>query len=204
MDLVNSPGFLENHEITGRLRAKMIDWIVEVLSSYKCAEQTFFTSVFVLDEFFRQSTKRIKISELHLSGVTAMWVASKYEEIYPLRLRTLENKIAHGKLTQQDLKNKESEIMGVLNFKMEECSVYEQALLVVQMLDIEKTCASRKTYDYFNKVIIYLTKMVMHDYSLLTSESKNHLATGCLYVAFKIMEQIQSSFSTKELVSLPI
>lgn len=74
--------------------------------------------------------------------------------------------------------------------------------MVVQMLDIEKTCASKKTYDYFNKVIIYLTKMVMHDYSLLTSESKNHLSTGCLYVAFKIMEQIQSSFSTKELVLL--
>lgn len=43
-----------------------------------------------------------------------MWIASKYEEIYPLRLRTLEQKIAHGKLTTNDLKTKETEIMGVL------------------------------------------------------------------------------------------
>lgn len=70
----------------------------------------------MLDEYFRKSQRRLKISELHLSGVVAMWMASKYEEIYPLRLRTLEQKIAHGKLSQNDLKNKETEMMGVLNF----------------------------------------------------------------------------------------
>jgi len=37
-----------------------------------------------------------------------MWMASKYEEIYPLRLRTLENKIAHGKISQTEMKNMET------------------------------------------------------------------------------------------------
>lgn len=38
-DTQNIPtAFLERHEITGRLRAKMIDWMVEVLCSYKCSE----------------------------------------------------------------------------------------------------------------------------------------------------------------------
>jgi hypothetical protein len=68
----------------------MIDWMVEVLCSYKCSEQTFFCAVFMMDEYFRKSPRRLKVSELHLSGVVAMWTASKYEEIYPLRLRTLE------------------------------------------------------------------------------------------------------------------
>jgi len=37
-----------------------------------------------------------------------MWIASKYEEIYPLRLRTLENKIAHGKISQDEMKSMET------------------------------------------------------------------------------------------------
>lgn len=99
--------------------------MVEVLCSYKCSEQTFFCAVFMMDEYFRKSPRRLKVSELHLSGVVAMWTASKYEEIYPLRLRTLEQKIAHGKLTQSELKNKETEMMAVINFQIEEGSVYE-------------------------------------------------------------------------------
>lgn len=64
------------------------------------------------------------------------------------------------------------------------------------MLDLEKLLGNRKTYDYFNKVIVYLTKMVMHDYSLLTSVPKNYLATASLYVSFKIIEQIAVAFPT--------
>lgn len=108
----------------------MIDWMVEVLCSYKCSEQTFFCAVFMMDEFFRKNTRKVKISELHILGVVAMWMASKYEEIYPLRLKTLEQKIAHGKLSQAELKNKETEMMAVLEFQLEEGSVYEQALLL--------------------------------------------------------------------------
>ncbi len=33
----------------------MVDWMVEVLSSYKCHEQTFFKALFILDGFYRLS-----------------------------------------------------------------------------------------------------------------------------------------------------
>ena len=108
--------YLEKHEITSRLRGKMIDWMVEVLSSYKCSEQTFFCAVHILDSYFRKSERRLKVSELHLSGVVAMWMASKYEEIYPLRLKTLETKIAHNKLSANEIRAKETEIISVINF----------------------------------------------------------------------------------------
>lgn len=29
---------LERHEVPANLRAKMVDWMIEVLSSYKCTE----------------------------------------------------------------------------------------------------------------------------------------------------------------------
>ena len=41
--------FLAHHSISKSLRAKMIDWMVEVLSSYKMSEDTFFRSVNFMD-----------------------------------------------------------------------------------------------------------------------------------------------------------
>jgi hypothetical protein len=39
-----------------------------------------------MDRFYEKSNGVQKASELHLTGVVAMWMATKYEEVYPLRL----------------------------------------------------------------------------------------------------------------------
>lgn len=45
---------LRNHKITGVYRAKMIDWMVEVLSAFKCSDQTFFLAVNIMDRYFSE------------------------------------------------------------------------------------------------------------------------------------------------------
>jgi len=40
----------------------------------------------------------LKISDLHSIGVTSMFIASKYEDIYPLRMNVIYEKIAHKKI----------------------------------------------------------------------------------------------------------
>ena len=89
--------FLGRHQIGEDYRAKMIDWMVEVLTTFKMSEQTFFVSVSLLDRFFKKVKKSLPSSELHLTGMTAMLLASKYEDITPLMMRTIINKIGHGK-----------------------------------------------------------------------------------------------------------
>jgi hypothetical protein len=42
---------LDKHNIPANLRAKMVDWMIEVLASYKCTEQTFFLAVRIMDKF---------------------------------------------------------------------------------------------------------------------------------------------------------
>ena len=77
----------------------MIDWMVEVLTTFKMSDQTFFISVSLLDRFFKKASKCIPSSELHLTGMTVMLLASKYEEITPLMMRTIINKIGHAKFS---------------------------------------------------------------------------------------------------------
>lgn len=71
--------FLQAHDITPHLRSKMVDWMIEVLSSYKMQEDTFFRSVKIMDSFLSRTQKRQQVKDLHLIGVSSMWSGCKYE-----------------------------------------------------------------------------------------------------------------------------
>ena len=113
--------YLANHKITERMRTRMIDWMIEVLSNYHCDESTYFESVNLMDRYFKICDIKKKIlqpAELHLIGVTCMFIASKYQDIYPLRLKIMHEKIAHRKLSTDEIKRKEEEITRFLNYSI--------------------------------------------------------------------------------------
>lgn len=93
--------FLKKHEVDASLRGRMVDWMVEVLTSYKCTNRTFFKTVDLMDRYFQLEERQQPISKLHLVGVTSIYIATKIEEIYPIKLRTVEEKIAHRKLSEK-------------------------------------------------------------------------------------------------------
>jgi hypothetical protein len=92
---------LEGHEINATLRARMVDWMIEVLTNFKCDDLTFFLAVSMMDRFFEHLRRKGQIAlvaELHITGVTAMFLASKYEDIYPLKMKTIFEKIGHKRI----------------------------------------------------------------------------------------------------------
>ena len=111
--------FLDIHKITPRMRTRMADWMIEVLSNYNCDDLTYFESINIMDRYFKECDLKNKILEpedLHLIGVTSMFISSKFHDIRPLRLKAVQEKIAHGKLTCEEIKNKEDEISELLNY----------------------------------------------------------------------------------------
>ena len=94
----NEVTHLSRHAITEVGRARMVDWMFEVIYAFKMSEQTFFLSVQYMDRFISLSTRTLKLEELHLIGITCMFIASKYEDITPLYLETMVKKVSHGKI----------------------------------------------------------------------------------------------------------
>lgn len=72
-------------DINEKMRAILIDWMVEVHMQFRLLTETMFLSVNLIDRFL--SVKPITRQKLQLLGITAMLVASKYEEIYAPELR---------------------------------------------------------------------------------------------------------------------
>ena len=84
-------------------RTKMVDWMVEVTTSFKCTIRTYFLAVALFDGYFRamQGKKVLENSDVHLVGIGCMYLASKYEDIYPLHSKVVSDKISHGAFTQK-------------------------------------------------------------------------------------------------------
>jgi len=68
-------------DITFGMRSILVDWLVEVGEEYKLHAETLFLAVSYVDRFL--SFMSVQRSKLQLVGTACMFVAAKYEEIYP-------------------------------------------------------------------------------------------------------------------------
>ena len=53
--------------------------MIEVLSSYKMSEESFFKSVQMMDLYLKSETEGQQTKDIHLIGITCMFSAMKYE-----------------------------------------------------------------------------------------------------------------------------
>ena len=100
----------------------MTDWMIEVCTSFKCAPRTYFLAVAIMDRYLQASFKNDIVrenSEIHLMGVVSMYLASKYEDVYPLHSRIISEKIAHGAITQKQIIEKEREFLALFEFEID-------------------------------------------------------------------------------------
>uniref|UniRef100_A0A1B6LX76 Uncharacterized protein n=1 Tax=Graphocephala atropunctata TaxID=36148 RepID=A0A1B6LX76_9HEMI len=68
-------------DVTYSMRSILVDWLVEVAEEYKLQTETLFLAVSFIDRFL--SVMSVVKGKLQLLGTAAMFVAAKYEEIYP-------------------------------------------------------------------------------------------------------------------------
>uniref|UniRef100_A0A7S0WJX0 Cyclin-like domain-containing protein n=1 Tax=Chlamydomonas leiostraca TaxID=1034604 RepID=A0A7S0WJX0_9CHLO len=80
------PGYMSSQtDINEKMRAILIDWLVEVHLKFKLMPETLFLTVNLIDRFLE--IKPVTRRNLQLVGVTAMLIASKYEEIWAPEVR---------------------------------------------------------------------------------------------------------------------
>lgn len=68
-----------------RMRAILLDWLIEVCEVYKLHRVTYFLAVDYLDRYLT-SQKNVQKTHLQLIGIICLFVAAKVEEIYPPKI----------------------------------------------------------------------------------------------------------------------
>lgn len=73
------------NDINAKMRAILIDWLVEVHMKFRLVPETLYLCVNIIDRYCK--LVQVRRSKLQLVGVTALLIACKYEEIYPPEVR---------------------------------------------------------------------------------------------------------------------
>ena len=100
-------------EIKDTSRAFLIEWMIDVHRKFRLMPETLYVSVSIIDRYL--SIQEIKKSQLHLLGVTALLIATKYEEIYPPELKDLIS-ISENKFSKEEILKMEFQIIMALDF----------------------------------------------------------------------------------------
>jgi cyclin B len=102
-------------DINGKMRAILIDWLIEVHMKYKMRDETLFLTVNLIDRFL--SKQPVMRKRLQLVGVVAMFIASKFEEINPPEISDFVH-ITDNAYTKQDVIAMECMMLTVLDFEV--------------------------------------------------------------------------------------
>nr|XP_055029787.1 G2/mitotic-specific cyclin-B1-like isoform X2 [Misgurnus anguillicaudatus] len=107
--------YLEGQEITGSMRAVALDWLMRVQREFKLREETFFMTVNIVDGFLQNNP--VPKRYFQLLCVTAMLIASKYEEIYSPTVGDFAF-VTDGTYTCADIRKMERKVLKKLNYSL--------------------------------------------------------------------------------------
>lgn len=66
-------------EITWRMRGILVDWLIEIHTSFRLLPETIFLAINIVDRFC--ATQVVSLVKYQLMGITALFIAAKYEEV---------------------------------------------------------------------------------------------------------------------------
>ena len=94
-----------------------------------------------------------------------MFSAAKNEEIHPLKLQVIYDKIARKKFKKTEILEKESEVILNINFMLDEPTVYDLTRHITRTIfNYQEHLSlpySESSLSYFQKIILYLSKMAL-------------------------------------------
>ncbi|KAH9315973.1 hypothetical protein KI387_024600, partial [Taxus chinensis] len=102
-------------EITEEMRAIVIDWLIEVHTILELTSETLFLTINVLDRYL--SIESVSQRKLQLVGITAMLLASKYEEIWPPEMEDFVC-ISRQRYNRQQILTEEKTMLNKLKFHL--------------------------------------------------------------------------------------
>lgn len=131
--LLRDPNMLNMHNgLHPRMRAILLDWLIEVCEVYKMRRETYYLAVDYLDRYLTNVVDCIPKNHLQLIGVTCLFIAAKVEEIYPPKISEF-SYITDGACSDEDILNQELVVLSTLQWNMSPTTVIGWVSLYMQI-----------------------------------------------------------------------
>lgn len=111
-----NPHYMDHQtECQWSMRAVLMDWLVQVHARFTLLPETLFLAVNYIDRFL--SCKVVSLAKLQLVGATAIFLASKYEEVNCPSIQEIVYMVDNG-YTQDEILKAERFMLSMLAFEL--------------------------------------------------------------------------------------
>ena len=170
--------FMKNQQdINCRMRAIVVNWIIEVHDRFKLLPDTLFLSIIIFDRYM-SLVNNIDKNRLQLIGVTSLLIACKYEEIFSPEVRDFIC-ILDREYEREDLMEEENNILKILKFEV----MYPSSLRYYEILRIQFGI-EEKYYKYGN----FLLELCLLDCKF-SKYMQAVIATTVCFIVLKLFQE---------------
>ena len=172
-----NPDYMEHQDrLEWHLRGVLVDWLIEVHTRFHLLAETMFLAVNIIDRFL--STRVVELEKLQLVGVTAMFIASKYEEVLSPHVQNFKH-VADDGFTEDEILKAERFVLAALNYD----------LSYPNPMNFLRRISKADNYDIQTRTLgKYLLEISLLDHRFM-KYPPSHIAAGSMYLARLILER---------------
>ena len=163
-------------DLEWKMRGILVDWLIEVHTRFHLLPETLFLAVNIVDRFL--STKVVQLDRLQLVGVTAMFIASKYEEVLSPHVANFRH-VADDGFTEEEILSAERYVLSALDYD----------LSYPNPMNFLRRISKADNYDIQTRTLgKYLLEISLLDHRFMDF-LPSHVAAASMFLARSILER---------------
>jgi cyclin B len=162
--------------VNAKMRAILVDWLLDVAYKYKLKAETLFLAVSLVDRYLDLRVTQRK--HLQLVGVTALLLSAKFEEISPPQVQDFVY-VTDNAYTREEVMRMEVEMLSVLNFQLCQPTAFH----FLQWF--QKSSAPGEPHSYLAQ---YVLELALVDYKMIRYPP-SHMAASAVLLSNKLLRR---------------
>lgn len=163
-------------DLEWKMRGILVDWLIEVHTRFRLLPETLFLAINIVDRFL--SSKVVPLDKLQLVGITAMFIASKYEEVLSPHVGNFVH-VADDGFTVEEVLSAERYTLSTLKYD----------LSYPNPMNFLRRISKADNYDIQTRTVgKYLMEISLVDHRFLEYR-QSHIAAASMYLARMILER---------------
>jgi G2/mitotic-specific cyclin 1/2 len=172
-----NPHYMDHQDdLEWKTRGILVDWLIEVHTRFHLLPETLFLAVNIIDRFL--SEKVVQLDRLQLVGVTAMFIASKYEEVLSPHVANFRH-VADDGFSEAEILSAERFVLQTLNYD----------LSYPNPMNFLRRISKADNYDIQSRTIgKYLMEISLLDHRFM-DYLPSHVAAGAMYLSRLVLDR---------------
>ncbi|UNI15182.1 G2/mitotic-specific cyclin [Purpureocillium takamizusanense] len=174
---IPNPQYMSHQDdLEWRTRGILVDWLIEVHTRFHLLPETLFLAVNIIDRFL--SEKVVELDKLQLVGITAMFIASKYEEVLSPHVENFK-RITDDGFSEAEILEAERFLLSTLNYD----------LSYPNPMNFLRRVSKADNYDIQSRTIgKYLMEISLLDHRFMAYRP-SHCAAAAMYLARLMLDR---------------